>query len=334
MRNLPPPMIYVLRHFERLFSERVWEWATMLLVGARMAPGKRTVTAVLRMMGLSQERQFQNFHRVLNRARWSPRAVNRVLLRLLMIWLVVALAFGPVVGLRGALVLGLVFGLIGGLGVSLAGTSTNIEPVTGLHSSWPAFRAELPRALVFGLGGGLIYGLSSGLIFGILIGLGSGLVIGLGSALGNMFAKGVIQERMQPNQGIYHSGRSGLVLGLVIGPLIGLVFGFAFSLIIGLDFALAFGLASALILGLVCGLRGGGSAYLQHYLLRLLLIRTGSIPRRLDPFLEYATQRIFLRRVGGGYIFIHRLLLEHFAAQYIPPDTPASTAAGHTRRVP
>lgn len=83
MRNLPPPMIYVLRHFERLFSERVWEWATMLLVGAILAPGKRTVTAVLRVMGLSQERQFQNFHRVLNRATWSPRAVSRVLLRLL-----------------------------------------------------------------------------------------------------------------------------------------------------------------------------------------------------------------------------------------------------------
>jgi hypothetical protein len=83
MRNLPPAIIHVLRQFELLFSERVWEWAKILLVGAILAPGKRTVTAVLRVMGLSNECQFQNFHRVLNRANWSPRALSRVLLRLL-----------------------------------------------------------------------------------------------------------------------------------------------------------------------------------------------------------------------------------------------------------
>jgi len=66
-----------------MFSERVWEWAKILLVGAILAPGKRTVTSALRVMGLSQERQFQNFHRVLNRAVWSSHAVSRVLLRLL-----------------------------------------------------------------------------------------------------------------------------------------------------------------------------------------------------------------------------------------------------------
>jgi hypothetical protein len=73
----------VLRLFEMAFSERVWEWAKILLVGALLAPGKRTVTSVLRVMGLSQERQFQTFHRVLNRDRWSGRLLSRVLLRLL-----------------------------------------------------------------------------------------------------------------------------------------------------------------------------------------------------------------------------------------------------------
>ncbi|NTU79257.1 MAG: transposase [Chloroflexales bacterium] len=81
MRNLPRSIIQVLRRFELLFSERVWEWAKLLLIGAILAPGKRTVTAVLRVMGLSDEHQFQNYHRVLNRAVWSPRAVSRVLLR-------------------------------------------------------------------------------------------------------------------------------------------------------------------------------------------------------------------------------------------------------------
>jgi DDE superfamily endonuclease len=54
----------------------------LLVVGALLAPGKRTVTAVLRVMGRSQERQFQKYQRVLNRARWSSLAVARLLLEL------------------------------------------------------------------------------------------------------------------------------------------------------------------------------------------------------------------------------------------------------------
>jgi hypothetical protein len=83
MRDLPEAIIPVLRQFELAFSEPVWQWATILLVGAILAPGKRTVTSILRVMGLSQERQFQTFHRVLNRDRWSSRALSRILLRLL-----------------------------------------------------------------------------------------------------------------------------------------------------------------------------------------------------------------------------------------------------------
>ena len=83
MRNLPEAIIRVLRQFELAFSEPVWQWATILLVGAILAPGKRTVTSVLRVMGLSQERQFQTFHRVLNRDRWSSRQLSCILLRVL-----------------------------------------------------------------------------------------------------------------------------------------------------------------------------------------------------------------------------------------------------------
>jgi hypothetical protein len=83
MQNLPAKSILVLRHFERAFSDRVWEWGKVLLIGAILAPGQRTVTAVLRVMGLSTERQFQNYHRVLNRATWSSYALSRILLHLL-----------------------------------------------------------------------------------------------------------------------------------------------------------------------------------------------------------------------------------------------------------
>jgi hypothetical protein len=84
MRDLPLPIILVLRQFELVFSERVWEWAKVLLVGAILVPGKRTVTAALRVMGLSNETQFQNYHRVLNRDHWSSHALSPILLRLLL----------------------------------------------------------------------------------------------------------------------------------------------------------------------------------------------------------------------------------------------------------
>ncbi len=80
MLDLPRKIIQVLRCFEVVFSERVWEWAKVLLIGAILAPGERTVTAILRVMGLHHERQFQNYHWVLNRAKWSSRALSRLLL--------------------------------------------------------------------------------------------------------------------------------------------------------------------------------------------------------------------------------------------------------------
>jgi len=83
MLNLPKRIIQVLRYFEEAFSERIWEWAKVLLIGAILAPGERTVTAILRVMGLQNEQQFQNYHRVLNRAMWSSRALSRILVRLL-----------------------------------------------------------------------------------------------------------------------------------------------------------------------------------------------------------------------------------------------------------
>src|SRR5712691_8381852 len=83
MLTLPKRIIQVLRQFEAVFSERVWEWAKVLLIGAILAPGERTVAAILRVMGCSDDKQFQNYHRVLNRAKWSSRELSRRLLMLL-----------------------------------------------------------------------------------------------------------------------------------------------------------------------------------------------------------------------------------------------------------
>ena len=67
-------MVRVLRVCEDVVSERVWDWVQVLVVGAILTPGQRTVAAVLRVMEVSEERPYQNDPRVLNRARWSSRA--------------------------------------------------------------------------------------------------------------------------------------------------------------------------------------------------------------------------------------------------------------------
>jgi hypothetical protein len=97
MLTVPVALTRLIVKFAPLFSKRVWEHAQVLVVGALLAPGKRTVTAVLRIMGLSQEPQFQKYHRVLNRAQWSSVAAARVLLGL------VVHAFVPI----GPVVLGI-----------------------------------------------------------------------------------------------------------------------------------------------------------------------------------------------------------------------------------
>src|ERR671911_2939966 len=84
MRTLPTQMIRGLLPFVPLFSKRVWRNAQVLLVGAILAPGRRTVSSALRAMGLDRERRFHRYHRVLSSARWSSLEASRILLGLLL----------------------------------------------------------------------------------------------------------------------------------------------------------------------------------------------------------------------------------------------------------
>lgn len=97
MGGLPPDVLTIISVFAPLFTETVWQRAQILLTGAIVTPGRRTVSAILRVMGLSEIPQFKNYHRVLSRARWSGLASSRLLLGLLI------QAFAP----SGPLVMGL-----------------------------------------------------------------------------------------------------------------------------------------------------------------------------------------------------------------------------------
>lgn len=94
MPTLPSDYLSLIQVFAPHFSNCIWQHAQVLLIGAILVPGRRTVTAVLRIMGLSEERQFQTYHRVLNRAVWSSWALSRTLLKLLVQTLVPT---GPII---------------------------------------------------------------------------------------------------------------------------------------------------------------------------------------------------------------------------------------------
>jgi DDE superfamily endonuclease len=110
--------------FASVFSKRTFEHVKLLLVGAILAPGKRTVTAVLRVMGKSHDGHFQNYHRVLNRARWSPIKASRVLLGLLLD------AFVP----EGPVVIGIDETIERRRGAKLAAKGIYRDPVRSSHT--------------------------------------------------------------------------------------------------------------------------------------------------------------------------------------------------------
>jgi hypothetical protein len=81
---VPPALAAWLSVFRPCFTTPVWNHILVLLAGAVLAPGKRTVTQVLRVMGLADEPSFRRYHEVLSRARWDARAVaQRLLLHVL-----------------------------------------------------------------------------------------------------------------------------------------------------------------------------------------------------------------------------------------------------------
>jgi len=76
-------IITVLSAFSPLFSINVWNYALTLLIGAILCNNQRTVSAILRVMGLSKDKHFINYYRVLNRVCWPGLQASKILLGLL-----------------------------------------------------------------------------------------------------------------------------------------------------------------------------------------------------------------------------------------------------------
>jgi hypothetical protein len=106
--------------------------------------------------------------------------------------------------------------------------------------------------------------------------------------------------------------RTLFVIGLFVGLISGLI-----SLwvnptweFVGVFLWLIAVLNTALPFAFIAGLNRGGSAVIKHYALRLILWRNGYTPLNFVKFLDHCAKLILMKKVGGGYIFIHRMLLD------------------------
>ena len=84
MLNLPEEFFTQISGFSALFSKKVFSHAKVLLTGAILSSGRRTVCNCLRSVGLGSLKQFHKFHRVLSLSNWSAYKASKVLLDLLL----------------------------------------------------------------------------------------------------------------------------------------------------------------------------------------------------------------------------------------------------------
>jgi hypothetical protein len=264
----------------------------------------------------------QEHKRFINATKWSV--------------LLLFIASGLIAGLLGlaaygwmSLLVGSFLGLVAAFVPLISGrfllqtkTAWNkIDTVETLGWSWPWAWLGLALGVVIGLPAGLgaawldnLGGGSSGVPWLVLL----PLFVGVGFVLDRAVVRSEVKIRTTAGVGIKHSRRNGTIVGLAAA------IGTAVLALLMLGVAGMFGesipwLASlpwitggALFLGITAGLAYGGLAALQYGRLRSMLQQLDLIPNEYIRFLDYAAERSLLRKVGGGYTFMHALLLDYF----------------------
>ncbi|PYV76159.1 MAG: hypothetical protein DMG96_14990 [Acidobacteria bacterium] len=244
------------------------------------------------------------------RPEWLPTRAQKLISGVgtfVAVWLLIGLIFGVIdsiietftVGLKDGIVHGsivaLEYGLFYAVLSALLGLIIEIRPIESRRIVLINL-SRLWRALLVGVGGGAAFGLIAGIFDGPIAGVAEGLIVGFFIGLASLLSREPKETRKVPNQGANASARVALatvlIVAIAVGPLGGIFTG--------------------LILGLLGGLIFGGLFCLRHLVLRLVLWVSGGSPSSFVSFLNYATDRLLLRRIGGGYIFTHRMLADYF----------------------
>jgi len=253
------------------------------------------------------------------------------------------LPFGLLMGLTS----GLIFGLTGSNRREVRVTDFFSRLYTGIHPRkagvdsirFILFLGLTPAIFAALLGAaerGLLYSLLAGFLILVTYTIVGRMITLLNQIITSGLSSDILNKYslIRPNQGIRNSARNSIltgflfgIIGLVIATLAATLTALVTENALSIPILLAtlrgsfetFGLFGGILIGIIVGLSNGGTACIQHFVLRFFLWRTKSLPWSLSQFLDYAADCILLHRVGGGYIFIHRLLLEYFAKPDITP---------------
>jgi len=232
------------------------------------------------------------------------------------LWIAVAGLLGGMLGLltgspRLAFALGSLVSFFAYVGDVDVREHVNIKPSTS------RLRGGLLVALMSGLG--VAYGIwistwnsaspsvriVAAVIGGALFGLPVGLIYVLLEHTGTDYGDNKTSLGTAPNRAI----RQSLQNGLLVGSFVGFSFGLVLWFLAGPEAALSGGLLLSLTFGLVYGL----DSVIKHYAMRLVFVLDGSMPLRFISFLDYCARHILLRRLGGGYEFIHPTFRDYVA---------------------
>ncbi|MEG3857934.1 CHAT domain-containing protein [Microcoleus sp. herbarium12] len=229
------------------------------------------------------------------------------------VWLTVGVLFEPFWGMVLVLALALFVMLPSSLWAFITvGQAETIEPVETLIFSYQ----KLLQSLI----GGLIAGLITWKLSGMMVFLSVGLVIALiyGVSGSN------IEKIKIPNQSIWQSVKNASLFALIGATSMAIPAAMMSKQLLAMivessvlqnKIGMANIVLSAIIVGTLFGFTQAGMAGIQHFTLRLILWCNGYIPWNYARFLDYATERKFLQRVGGRYQFIHKLLQVRLAGK-------------------
>ena len=204
---------------------------------------------------------------------------------------------GTIGGIMGGLFLGITFLYVFAIKGHNRTSATDIQTIEGIAWSW---RGALQ---------GVLLGLGLGVLFRIVLGsrVGIVLVVILGfsiSLIGGLKGK-ILDTKNTPNQGILLTLQSALIGAVIVGTSSGMIAWLTVGPISGFVFGMSLG-------GIILFGYGGGDV-VKHVLLRLIFWRKDRITWNFSGFLDHTVNLLFMRRVGSGYIFVHRMLMEYFA---------------------
>ena len=228
---------------------------------------------------------------------------------------------------------GLVNGMLGGLycgaitfGLSFSQKITLFEEISWKWlNSWRRTKPILICNLIVGLIFFLIYSFNEEASLRVFWEILGGSIISIPIYfIVHAFNNSPVINRPQANQGIWSSrdnffllSRLGFVGGFLFWFLIVFLLGYlSDSSIEEFQVGLIVGVVVGAISGIIVGMVAGGITCIQHFNLRLILWCKRLIPWNYAGFLDYASKRRLIKKVGGGYIFYHRMLMEHFAEKH------------------